>query len=273
METIQPACSGTCSCGGAADEPQFVYALGRIEPRFPDLSLERECGQAASAEACILTDRQALHNVLTAPANRYLARRMTWIFAIECIDTYVLLPRDAHDLDLLVASVRPAPKRDDIDVVVGTLGPIAPPGLANGLALPTVRIDQIYSFDEAGLVGTIPRPADGPEGFSANANEALARVRQLADNSGSTDEHRAVNYLALRDPRLYEVVARQHAANFALTEIGARPSPLAGLRKVVEVVLAFRQRQSGVVEKQFARVDVTGRFPFLVTPIQPFYER
>jgi hypothetical protein len=85
----------------------------------------------------------------------------------------------------------------------------------------------------------------------ASAKETIACVRQLADNAGSTDGHRAVNYLALRDPRLYEAVARQHSANFSLAEIGARPSALAGTRKVVDVVLSFRQRQSGVVEKPF----------------------
>src|SRR6516225_2832833 len=38
----------------------YVYALGRIEPRFPRLSVEKEYAQATSrAETAGLTDRQA----------------------------------------------------------------------------------------------------------------------------------------------------------------------------------------------------------------------
>jgi hypothetical protein len=46
--------------------PSYVYALGRIEPRFPTLSIEKEMAQATGrAETAGLTDRQALHGVLS----------------------------------------------------------------------------------------------------------------------------------------------------------------------------------------------------------------
>jgi hypothetical protein len=39
----------------------YVYALGRIEPRFPRLSVEKEFAQATGrAETVNLTDRQVL---------------------------------------------------------------------------------------------------------------------------------------------------------------------------------------------------------------------
>ena len=40
-----------------------------------------------------------------------------------------------------------------------------------------------------------------------------------------------------------------------------------------ETIFSFAHRQSGVVEQWFARVDVTEEFPFLVTPLSPYYER
>src|SRR6516164_8051747 len=41
--------------------PAYVYALGRIEPRFPSLSVEKEYAQATGrAETAGLTDRQSL---------------------------------------------------------------------------------------------------------------------------------------------------------------------------------------------------------------------
>ena len=43
----------------------YVYALGRIEPHFPRLSVEKEFAQATGrAETANLTDRQALRRVL-----------------------------------------------------------------------------------------------------------------------------------------------------------------------------------------------------------------
>jgi PatG Domain len=55
----------------------YIYALGRIEPRFPRLSAEKEYAQATGrAETAGLTDRQALQSVLSQPENRYLARQL-----------------------------------------------------------------------------------------------------------------------------------------------------------------------------------------------------
>jgi hypothetical protein len=45
-------------------------AIGRIEPRFPSLGLEKEFAQAAGrAETAGLTDRETVHAVLSDPGN------------------------------------------------------------------------------------------------------------------------------------------------------------------------------------------------------------
>jgi PatG Domain len=56
----------TCA-GGATSMPiSYVYALGRVQPRFPRLSVEKEFAQATGrAETVGLTDREALHKVLS----------------------------------------------------------------------------------------------------------------------------------------------------------------------------------------------------------------
>src|SRR6266446_5539608 len=65
----------------------YVYALGRIEPRFPRLSVEKEYAQATGrAETAGLTDRETLQTVLSQ--NRYLARQLCYVLTIEGIDTY-----------------------------------------------------------------------------------------------------------------------------------------------------------------------------------------
>lgn len=58
-----------------------------------------------------------------------------------------------------------------------------------------------------------------------------------------------------------------------LSGVEVLQSPLSGLRKIVEVVFSFTDRQTDVTEKWFVRVDVTEEFPFLVTKMSRFFDR
>jgi hypothetical protein len=255
--------------------PSFVYALGRVEARFPSLGLEKELVQATGrAETAGLTDRQALHDVLTQPGNRYLARGLCWVFTIEGLDTYILRPRDPADLDQLLVALRPAPRPTDVDVVVGVRGPVASPDVCNGLMIPIVVFDQLYSFDVDALLGSIPRPEKVPaKQFSATAEELFMTIMQMVDNTGATDDHRALNYIAIRYPAIYATATERHQGNYSLTAVDTRPSRLTGVRRIVDVIFSFTHRETDVTEKYFARVDVTEEFPFLVTKLSPYYER
>ena len=255
--------------------PSYVYALGRVTPRFPSLAMEKEFAQATGrAETTGLTDRQALQSVLSQRSNRYLARQLCWVLEIEGLETYLLVPRDPVDFDLLVEALRPTPSPLDVDVVVGVRGPLAPPEMCNGLMVPVVVFDQLYSFDRDALIHEIPRPEDSPEEeFRATAADLFDRIMQIADNAGATDEHRALNYLAVRYPVVYARTAEAHRAESALTAVEVRLSSLSGTRKVVDVVFSYTHRRTDVTDKYFVRVDVTEEFPFLVTRMSPYYER
>ena len=264
----------TCGAGLGAAAPSYVYAIGRIEPRFPQLSVEKEFAQATGrAETAGLTDRQALHHVLSRREHRYLARQLCWVMTIEGLDTYILVPRDPADLDLMIDAVRPRPRASDVDVVIGAKGPLAPPTLCNGLTVPIVAFDQIYSFDVDSLLAAIPRP-DGIEAeqFNAMAQEVYDRVAHMSDNAGDRDEHRALNYLAVRYPALYSAVADAQRRNTSLSAVEVRPSALSGTRRIVDAVFSFTNRSTDVVEKSFTRVDVTEKFPFLVSKLSPYHD-
>ena len=105
---------GSCVCGAEDPlspsgrlDPSYVYAIGRVDPRFPTLAADKEFAQAAGrAETAGLTDRQVLHDILSQRENRYLARQLCYVLAVEGIDTYVLQPRDPGDFDLLIDAVR-----------------------------------------------------------------------------------------------------------------------------------------------------------------------
>ena len=125
----------------------YVYAIGRVEARFPNLAAEKEFAQATGrADTAGKTDQQAFHVVLSQRQNRYLVRQLCWVLTIQGLETYLLQPRDPADIDMLVEAIRPAPAPNDIDVVIGLRGPIAPPQMCNGLMVPIIVFDQIYSF-------------------------------------------------------------------------------------------------------------------------------
>lgn len=254
--------------------PSFVYALGRVSPRFPSLGVEKEFAQATGRtdRGPDLSDRETLGTVLTA--NRYIARQMCWVLTIEGLETYILAPRDPADLDLLLAATRPAPRATDVDVVIGLRGPVAPPEACNGLMVPVVLFDQLYSFDIDALVGAIPAPDDTPrERFAPTAEELFSRIVQMADNAGASDEHRALNYLAVRYGAIYTQAAQMFARDFSLMSIEVQPSALSGTRSIFEVIFTFNNRTTDFTERYFTRVDVTEEFPFLFTKLSPYSGR
>jgi hypothetical protein len=272
-----PATAGNMTnLPGPKTTPSYVYALGRIEPRFPRLGVEKEFAQVTGrAETAGLTDREAFYKILSKPENRYLSRQLCWVFSIEGLETYILHPTCFGDYNLLVEAVRPGPRPSDVDVVIGMRGPWAPPEMCNGLIVPIVVFDQIYSFDIDSLIASISHPEKGKkeERFEAAAEELFWRIMQMADNAGAADEHRALNYLVVRYPGIYTKTAEEFARDFSLTAVETRQSPLSGTRKVIEVIFSYTNRGTDFTEKFFVRVDVTEEFPFLVTKMSPYYDR
>ncbi len=279
-QPVVPQACATCgtapaASGGATAAASYIYAIGRIEARFPSISVEKEFAQATGrVDTKNLTDRQALQAVLSKPENRYLARQLCFVMTIEGLETYILVPRDPADISLLVEALRPTPQPWDLDVVIGMKGPIAPPAMCNGLMVPLVIFDQIYSFDRDALIKAIPKPEKtAAKEFAPAAEELFDRIMQMTDNAGATDGDRALNYLALRYQAIYANAAEAFARNASLSSVDVRPSALSGTRNVVDVIFTYTNRNTDVDEKFAVRVDVTDKFPFLVTKLGPYYNR
>lgn len=265
----------TCEGGAAYMPTSYVYALGRMEARFPRLSVEKEFVQVAGREdAAGKTDQQLFYEVLSKSENRYLVRQMCWVFSIQGLETYLLQPQNPADFEFLVSSIRPVPSPTDIDIVVGVRGPIAPPDMCNGLMVPIVGFDQIYSFTREELIKAIPKPEKVKrEQLGPAAEEVFDRIMLMTDNAGATDEHRALNFLAVRYPAIYAKAKEEFDRNFSLTGVEVRDSLLNSTRKIVEVIFSYTDRSTDFTEKFFTRVDVTEEFPFLVTKLSPYYDR
>jgi PatG Domain len=272
-QAVDEAPCPTCAAqAGAA--ASYVYALGRIEARFPTTAVEKEFAQATSrTDTKGKTDRAAFSAVLSQPENRYLARQLCWVLTIQGLETYILTPRDPSDLNLLIESIKgPAEPEPWLSCVVGVRGPTAPPDMCAGLTIPIVRFDQIYYFDHASLIKAIPRPEKiGAKEFAASASELFSRVIQMTDNAGASDDDRALNYLALRYPGIYATAADCHARDFSLSGVEAQASALSGARNIVDVIFTYTNRNTDFEEQYFVRVDVTEEFPFLVTKLAPYF--
>jgi hypothetical protein len=254
-------------------QTSYVYALGRIEPRFPRISAEKEFMQATGQiDTAGMTEHQTLVKVLSDPRNLYLARQLCWVMTVAGLETYIVVPRQPTDITLLIETLRSDPDPGAIDAVIGVRGPVAPPDMCNGLTLPVVIFDQLYPFDRQSLVSllAVKKSGKGGEGLAATAHEVLHRI--LAVSAGSTDADRALNYLAIRYPGIYERTAECHARDMALTSMEGRLWRLSAARKIVEVVFTFTHRKNEFVEKHGCKVDVNDEFPFLVSPMAPYYD-
>ncbi len=269
------SCSSCASGAAYTPAPTYLYAVGSIHAHFVSLSAEKEFAQsAARVDSEGLTDRQTLRAVVADPSNRYLARQLCWVLSIQGLDTYLLRPRDPSDLDMLIGALRDRPSEGDVDVVVGVSGPIAPPQVCNGLTVPVVTFEQVYSFDRRSLLDAIPRPAKtSKERFAAATEELLDRLLQLTDNVGVADEHRALNYLAIRYPGIYAKTSEAFSRGLSLTGVDTLRPSVSSTRSLVDVVFAYTDRATDFTEKYAVRVDVTEQFPFLVSKLTPFFDR
>jgi len=270
-----------CSCGsefGKISSPSYVFAIGKVVHRFPNRSLEMELVQATrqrpAEETRGKTREEVIFTALTNTDNRYIARQICYVLNVEGLETYILVPSDPLDIDRLAKALRPAAGRGDIDVVIGRRAPIATPEMCNGLMVPIVTVDQIYSFDRNDLMKAIPKRKGVTEDQFTKTSEALFNhIIQIADNAGATDEHRALNYLAVRYDEVYNRTQLMQDENYSFTAVDVRPSRLSGARKIVDVIFSYEYRANRAVQRWFVRVDVTEEFPFLVSPMQQYFER
>jgi hypothetical protein len=116
---------------------------------------------------------------------------MCWVLIIQGLETYILTPRDPADLDLLTGAIEPH-DTPWISAVVGVRGPIAPPDYCNGMMIPIVFFDNIYSFSRNSFIKAIPRPESIPaQEFEAASRQLFDRIMLMTDNAGAMRDGRA----------------------------------------------------------------------------------
>jgi len=259
-----------------------VYGVGRLRGSFPSLGAEREYQALTGADPQALVPVADLAQLLAAPDHRHLATQMCWVFESRLgTPGFVVVPRDREDLSLLVASLQ---DDDVLHVVVGSPAtggsPFACP-VPTGL--PAVWPEQFLSFRSDELIEAMPAPsAAGGTTADEAAADAAAKWRQVAttlfawltqrlDNAGISDQHRALNYLAVRYPAMYHLAYDQQRAGKVLIGLDARGAQ-GQERRAVVVRLTFRNPHTQVVERYHCQVDTHDVLPFVARPFALSYD-
>jgi len=259
----QMPCPNCGSPGWIASSPgvgaaPFIYSYGRIEPRIPSVGVEKELVQFGTRlERSGVDDLAFLHAILAESEAGYLARQLCWVFVGYDRDLFVVLPRDPDELDSVIEAFTSS-REGSIAVAIGPAA--RPTGWASDAGerdLPRYALDQLITFDINEFADTV--------------RTVFTRIARRTGNTGMSDEHRALNYVALRYTALYETVARAAARSMMLDGIETSAEAARGGRRVGTVRLAFRETATDIVEQHACRVDVTEEFPFLVSALQQVY--
>jgi hypothetical protein len=254
----------------------FVYVVGRLHARFPSLGAQREYAQITRSDPDALVRTAPLRAVLSASENRYLARQICWVFSGPSSDACLVQPRDGNDLDELIEALTD----DDstVQVLVGSpaSAPVAALScLATGL--PAVWPDQLLSFRRDEFLDALAEAADGGEWEHAEAWRRIAgdlfdNLTQRTENQGIAAAHRAMNFIALHYPPIYQLTFDAHREESFLIGVDAHVGGAGSDRTTVDVRLGFRNVRTHVVQRYVCRVDVTDLFPFLTSPITVTYD-
>jgi hypothetical protein len=262
-----PSCSAAAARATTQAVPDpWVYVIGDVDARYPSLSVEKEAlGAMARAKLNGLSNDAALQAVLAAPENAYLVREMCFVLLVQEVETYLLAPRSPLDYPMLVEA-----SKTELSAVIGTLGPVADPSVCNGLTLPYLIFDVIYNFDKPALMADMPLPKGAEEAkFRAAATDIFNQAASLIPTGRGME--RALAYLALKDPRFYEVIWNAFNQNAQLTSIEMKAVPFNSAQSLnlVDVIVCTTDRSTGVPSCVYARVALA-KLPHVVNYWQPY---
>ncbi|MEO8220525.1 MAG: hypothetical protein ABI563_07040 [Specibacter sp.] len=252
----------------------FVYAVGHLRARFPNLGAEKEYAQQTDSDPDALIRTQEMKTTLLDETNRHLARQMQWIFTGPASEVCTVVTRESADLVNLVEALS-----DDDQTVHALIGHVAvyvEPSASVQPNLPAVWVDQLFSFTVEEFVRSLPDPdreskVEDAEAWIRTSRQLFSWLTQRSGNRGLSDQHRAMNYLALRYPPIYHLAFNQQHEGKALIGVEAHLTPNGGRREVA-VRFIFRHAQTHVTERYDCQVDTHDLFPFLTRSLMLSYD-
>lgn len=282
---------------GLQDLAGDIYALGCISADWPNKSVENEfrshiewinehgvdisqsdyCRKVEPCCAALplanhqprdkVQDLDCIRKVLKTRRCRYLARELDWYLEdVHGNPLYHLIPSEYNMQQLINALIdSDSAKSPAINTLIV--------GRASGQLgeLDSVTVTKFRSMSAHDIAKNLPKLHNAQS--CRDLTYVIDLYLSLANNNGVTDEERALNYLLTYGYDFYERMYRQRSDNnhqsIHLISIDARVH-YAGERTLVYVVFNFQDSKTSVIEPWYSTVDVTDRFPFLVSKFEPY---
>jgi hypothetical protein len=249
---------------------QYVYAIGRLDVRFPSLGIEREYHQRERALHDLPQQPRNARIVAVLEKNPHLALRISYVFLVGGTPVFALSPSSGSLKDAFFKALARSHQQDHSCVVIGRVGAFTNPASYGGLLLSLVSVDQLYEFSASewgeGLAKTAQPALQSHKvetsHFQAVSQGIFREVTTMPENLGIADGHRALNYLVVQHPGMFLAAAER--PNHVMDRIETRVIQGMGGRRHVVVILSFLDRGTGVPERLFCTVDVTEEWPFVV---------
>jgi hypothetical protein len=263
---------------------RYMLTVGRLRVGFPDSGLQQEYAQAAGIHPDAPVESSELKSVIAEPDNRYLARQVCWIFTAQSgDDACTVLPRSEAELDDLIDLLAPE-GAEPIQALVGSPALTRTPFGCWAGDLPAVWPAQVLSFTMDGFTDAMAAEnqpdadeksdvaplRENPQ-YRASVRDLFLRFTQRSGNVGVTDEDRAYNLLALKDPSSYALNWQARTEGKNLTNITARAMSK-GTHRIVDVRFYFRHHKTHMTETYHCQVDTTDLFCYKSLPLSPTYD-
>ncbi len=251
----------------------YVYAVGVFDPRFPSEGVYQEYLQAC-AEKTTRNPPEDKVRYEVLKEKPYLAREVEWVFLIDNVDSYQVIPRTPLELQDMVETIAPDPTPDteNLTLLIGVNEP-----QSSTSNLPVVNATLVYYFDVKEFVDNVPLPSPPPSNVTSYRTEVqklFDKMIQTAANPGDSHEHRAINYVTFRYPKIYtltwSLLNPKDGAPKVFSSLTPKKSLMGGDRDLIDLIFTFRDQTMGASANYYLTVDASGQFPFLVSELKPY---
>ncbi|MCC2522296.1 hypothetical protein [Vibrio coralliilyticus] len=244
MNTFNQIMGGSC-----------VYALGSIRPYLSSRDLQKEFDAATKALGLADDDYYGVFSYSETTSNNqsitfrpyaYIAEKASWVFTINDVDTYMVVPKYTNELDALIAALNHSVVGDTV-ALIGTMvkntkneGKLKPSD--SDLQLPSVVCNHV---------------------ITQSAKQTPPIV--IKHNDGFSASRRALNYLVFNFNTL---IKGKLDLSGQLIEIQYQPYTKDPNRLLIEMILTYKSQN---LESFYScGIDVTDEYPFVDFPLRNY---
>ncbi|NAX22262.1 hypothetical protein [Vibrio sp. V39_P1S14PM300] len=234
----------------AATNERYVYALGIIRPYLATRDLQKEFDAAANTLGLADDDYYGVFSYSEGASSNeslmfkpyaYIAEKASWVFTINDVDTYMIVPKYENELDAIIEALNQQ-KYDKTVALIGSLQEAHTAAQQNDLLLPNVLCNHV-----------ITQPVGQKSPIVIKANDGLTASR------------RALNYVVYNFDSL--ITGKMDIAGL-LIEINYQTYSKDLGRSLVEVILTYKNQN---LETFYScGIDVTDEYPFVDFPLRNF---